>query len=217
MPYIYKITNDIDSNIYIGKTNHENPHKRFKEHLNDSKKERCKNRQLYKLMNLYGQEHFYFDVIEEVEDDEIACLREAYWIEYYDTYKNGLNGTLGGDGKVYLKLNEEEVIEYHCEVADYIVGRTSKYFNVDKKTIKKILERNNITWINSKEFNTTFKGREIMRVDQEGSVSYYDTISLASQVVKEELNLKGCIKAIASNISRAIKVEGSAYGSKWFL
>lgn len=37
MPYIYKITNDINNKIYIGKTLYTIEH-RFKEHCKDSKK-----------------------------------------------------------------------------------------------------------------------------------------------------------------------------------
>ena len=28
--------------------------------------------------------------------------REKYWIEYYGSFKNGYNATLGGDGKAYI-------------------------------------------------------------------------------------------------------------------
>lgn len=65
MGYIYKITNKINHKMYIGKTNYADPYDRFKEHIRDSKKERCKNRPLYRAMNKYGLENFEFEVIEE--------------------------------------------------------------------------------------------------------------------------------------------------------
>lgn len=43
MAYIYKITNNINGKIYIGKTEF-SVEKRFKEHCQDSKKERCEKR-----------------------------------------------------------------------------------------------------------------------------------------------------------------------------
>ena len=49
-------------------------------------------------MRKYGINHFH---IEEIENDEIACKREIYWIEYYDSFNNGYNATKGGDGKQY--------------------------------------------------------------------------------------------------------------------
>jgi hypothetical protein len=50
-------------------------------------------------MNKYGIEHFHISQIEETNDPD---EREKYWIEYYGTFKNGYNATIGGDGKRYL-------------------------------------------------------------------------------------------------------------------
>jgi hypothetical protein len=50
-------------------------------------------------MNKYGLDHFHISQIEETNDPD---EREKYWIEYYGTFKNGYNATIGGDGKRYL-------------------------------------------------------------------------------------------------------------------
>lgn len=55
-------------------------------------------------MNKYGSEHFHIKLIEETNNPE---ERERYWIQYYDSYHNGYNATLGGDGKCWLELPEE--------------------------------------------------------------------------------------------------------------
>ena len=41
MSLIYKITNDVNGKIYVGKTEYSEDI-RFKQHINDSKKDRCK-------------------------------------------------------------------------------------------------------------------------------------------------------------------------------
>lgn len=211
MPYIYKITNDIDEMIYIGKTSHDNPYDRFKEHIRDSKTERCKDRQLYKHMNKYGQEHFHFNIIEEVENDKIACEREMYWISFYDTYRNGLNGTLGGDGKAYLCLNEEEVITYHTTIADYYSGRTAKYFKVDKETIQRILKKHNIKWQSGLLGN-----KKIYRVEENGTIASFISITQASKFLVEKENLKKDCESVRKNISKALRRNTTAYGYKWY-
>ena len=94
---IYIITNDINDKVYVGKTMH-SIEKRFKEHCKDSKKERNEKRPLYNAMNKYGIKHFKISLLEEC-DSENAEEREIYWIEYYNSYKNGYNATKGGDGK----------------------------------------------------------------------------------------------------------------------
>ena len=78
MSKIYKIINDINDKIYIGKTVF-SIDKRFKEHCCDAFKQRNKERPLYKAMREYGIEHFYIELIEEC-DDNLASDREIYWI-----------------------------------------------------------------------------------------------------------------------------------------
>lgn len=94
MAYIYKITNDINGKIYIGKTEF-TIEKRWKEHCQDFNKDRNKKRPLYSAMRKYGIEHFHIEEVEETSEPE---KREKYWIEYYGSFKNGYNATIGGDG-----------------------------------------------------------------------------------------------------------------------
>lgn len=153
MGYIYKITNDINGKIYVGKTELENPYDRWKKHLHDYKKLKYEKRPLYAAIRKYGEEHFCFEVIEETNNTE---ERERYWIDKLRTYVGfkdckGYNATLGGDGKCYLNLNEDEIIKYHIEMANYIVGRTANYFGVNLKTIINILKKNNIVWLNIRD------------------------------------------------------------------
>ena len=60
MPYIYKITNDINNKVYIGKTL-STIDKRWKEHQRDSQKRRCEQRPLYSAIRKYGIEHFHIE------------------------------------------------------------------------------------------------------------------------------------------------------------
>ena len=83
MAYIYKITNNINGKIYIGKTEF-SVEKRFREHCLDYKKERFEKRPLYSAMNKYGIENFSVETIEETDNPE---EREKYWIEYFGSFK----------------------------------------------------------------------------------------------------------------------------------
>ena len=98
MAYIYKITNDINNKVYIGKTEF-SIEKRFREHCADAFKERNEKRPLYSAMKKYGIAHFHTELLEETDNPE---EREIYWIEQYQSFKSGYNATLGGDGKKYL-------------------------------------------------------------------------------------------------------------------
>ena len=103
MGYIYKITNDINDKIYVGKTEF-TLEERFAEHCRDSLKSRYEKRPLYDAMQKYGIEHFKIEEIEQTEDLE---NREQYWIAELRTYIGfsdckGYNATLGGDGKTLI-------------------------------------------------------------------------------------------------------------------
>lgn len=104
MSKIYKITNDINEKVYIGKTDN-SLEKRFFEHCRDSERVKGEKRPLYNAMRKYGTEHFSIHLIEEC-DASVSSLREQYWIGYYKSYTEGYNATLGGDGKAYIDRQE---------------------------------------------------------------------------------------------------------------
>jgi hypothetical protein len=137
MAVIYKITNIINGKSYIGKTKYINPNKRFREHLREYKKDRCKDRPLYRAFNKYGVDNFSFEILLETDTPEIDEVR---LIEEYDTFKTGYNATLGGDGKSYV--NEELIINTYKELQS--IKETSKVCNYDSGTIRRILVSNNI-------------------------------------------------------------------------
>ena len=103
MAFIYKITNDINAKVYVGKTLG-SIEKRWKEHLKACKKSKNEKLPLYAAMRKYGTEHFKITLIEECHKD-IVSDREIYWIEYFGSFKSGYNATAGGDGKPYLDYN----------------------------------------------------------------------------------------------------------------
>ena len=104
MSKIYKISNDINDKVYIGKTE-SSLEKRFREHCNDAFRQCEERRPLYNAMKKYGIEHFTIELIEECSYEN-ADSREQYWIEFYNTYYDGYNATLGGDGKLTIDRNE---------------------------------------------------------------------------------------------------------------
>ncbi len=92
---IYKITNKENGSIYIGCTIN-SLEKRFGEHLSRCFTSEYKSK-LYNSMKKYGQENFTIELIEEC-DLNIIYETEKKYIEQYDSYNNGLNSTIGGEG-----------------------------------------------------------------------------------------------------------------------
>lgn len=48
-------------------------------------------------MRKLGEDKFYYEVLEEVTQRELLDEREIYWIAYYNSFKDGYNGSIGGN------------------------------------------------------------------------------------------------------------------------
>lgn len=153
MGYIYKIVNNVNNKIYIGKTENVDPIKRFNEHKKDYKKRSNEKRPLYNAMKKYGIDNFSFEIIEETDN---TSDREIYWINKLRTYIGfkdcvGYNATLGGDGKKYLTYSDDTIISYHINYGGYKINNTAKHFNIDRQTVKNICQRNNVPYLSMLE------------------------------------------------------------------
>jgi len=93
MGLIYKITSP-NGKSYIGQTTR-TFEKRVTEHKNPNS--RCP--VISRAVSKYGPDNMRYVIIEnDIPSLEQLNIREKYWIEYYDTFKNGYNLTSGGDG-----------------------------------------------------------------------------------------------------------------------
>ena len=102
---IYKVTNNLNQKIYIGKSvdiqERWNTHKRESQTPQSlwDKNYRGVNTAFHAALRKYGIDNFTYEVIEEC-DETLLNERERYWISFYNsTDKNiGYNMTIGGDG-----------------------------------------------------------------------------------------------------------------------
>lgn len=145
MAYIYKITNQINGKVYVGKTL-ETIEKRWRKHCRDSEKSNCANRPLYRAINKYGIENFIVEEIEECSPN-VANEREIYWIEKLNSFKDGYNATLGGDGRHYIDYNQ--VISAYKEIQN--LTKVAELLGIERTTVHYILKNYNIPIISCGE------------------------------------------------------------------
>lgn len=104
---IYKITNILNDKSYIGQSI--NIYQRWAEHkyIATHKIERFKNNKFYNAIKKYGLENFSFDILEETSIEKLD-EKERFWINYYNSFYNGYNSTLGGqnNGHIYFDINK---------------------------------------------------------------------------------------------------------------
>jgi group I intron endonuclease len=103
MFYVYKITNNTNEKIYIGKTVDVNS--RWAHHCSIAKRPKHeKHFLLHKAIAKYGEENFFLESIEELSSEQEAHDREIYWISFYKSNASrygadfGYNLTDGGEG-----------------------------------------------------------------------------------------------------------------------
>lgn len=60
-------------------------------------------------------------------DNEQLNEREIYWISYYDTFYNGYNATLGGDGN--CRYDYDSIVNYYL-ANDFSIKDTCAHFKI---------------------------------------------------------------------------------------
>lgn len=116
---IYKITNKINNNAYIGQSI--DIEKRWKTHKQRAFCSTGKEyeKALYRAIRKYGLANFKFEVLEECSRDSLNHLEE-YYIQKYDTYKHGYNETPGGDSGDNIKDEKHPKTKLTNEEVFYI-------------------------------------------------------------------------------------------------
>ena len=211
MSFIYKITNDINNKVYVGKTNL-SIEERFAQHKKDAFKDKNEKRPLYSAMKKYGVNHFYIEQIEEC-DATVAGLREQYWIGYYNGYSDGYNATLGGDGKLYFNHQ-------------LIANRLSEY-PYPKQVAEEFHCSSDLVYIIAKEYGISCKNKgseknipapkQIYQYSKTNEfIQKFNSVVKASEWLKEQGIITVLNSGVRSHISAAARGERkSAYGYIW--
>ena len=138
--YIYFIINKITGERYVGQTT--NFVRRKNEHLSQLKDKTHINKKLQNAWNKYGENNF---IVEKIQYDNISKEElnneEIKYIKQYDSYNNGYNLTIGGDGgNTRSKLNFEQFCFAYFGNKKYngMTNRTGKYLGVDSSCIASI-------------------------------------------------------------------------------
>lgn len=142
MTGIYKFENLINGNIYIGQA--KDIARRYKDHItranNDFQSNSEYNTPIHKAIRKYGIENFSFSIIEECEYSELND-KEIYWINYYNSYKNGYNQTSGGNqSEPSIKFDKEfvKIIQNLLINTELTYDEIHKQYNISTGRISEI-------------------------------------------------------------------------------
>ena len=207
MAYIYKISNDFDNKIYIGKTTR-NVATRFEEHF---KKTSGCNSYIDNDMAKKGIEHFSYEIIEECSIDDMN-EREKYWISYYHSYikdplcQGGYNLTPGGDGR---SLSDEQLFNIRqLWEQGLIAAEISRELNISQSTIfHRISQYEDFDFEENKIKSNKWCWKAISQYTIDGEyIKDYDSIAQAAREMKI---------SNSGEIHQAINKHTICHGYRW--
>lgn len=208
---IYLIENDINDKIYIGKTLKSTEY-RFREHIRDAfmYRDRDANNKFYNALRKYGAEHFRARCIGKFNADELNDM-EIYYIKKYNSYKNGYNSTLGGDGTTTLSFDDETIknILVKYRNGESIV-KIASFYNVSTFSISNILRK---MGINTGERATKPK-KIVMCDDSYNHIKLYESIMDAVIDFGMDYSKTGT-RNFYNAVNKACKECTTAYEYRW--
>ena len=145
--YIYSIINNKTKERYVGQTI--DLERRKKEHFKDLENNKHLNKKLQSAWNKYGKNNFSFEYqkYDLANKDELNILEKAF-IQQYDSYYNGYNLTLGGDGgntRGNLSFENYCLIYIGCRWKG-MTEKIAKVLNIDSSTVSAILREKTYLW-----------------------------------------------------------------------
>jgi group I intron endonuclease len=97
---IYKATNSVNDKVYVGFDS--NWPRRIREHKTSAfnPNKQSFNHHFHNALRHYGFDKFVWEPIyQSIDREHTLNEMERYFINFYDSYSNGYNSTLGGEGR----------------------------------------------------------------------------------------------------------------------
>jgi len=197
---------------YIGQTRRELK-ERIRQHKNSFFRNKYKNVKFYNAIKKYGWDNFIWGIIEE-GDINIWNIREIYWIEVYNTYKDGYNLTEGGNNRI--------VYEPQCKEFE-LMSPDGKIFK--GKNIKKFCQQNNLSSQNINNLllgkGKSCKGWKLPSTELIGKESYaltasrkYEIMSPDGEIIKGKNVSQLCRDYGLANSALINVLNGKLYSHK---
>lgn len=124
---IYKITNNITDESYIGQTVN-SLEERFRHHKQGTRQPKYKMTKLQQAMDLYGKPAFSIELIEDgIEDIKTLSEREKYYIKLYNT-QNEYNSTAGGESRIHKKSTKGSIKQINITSLSQLTAREQDLF-----------------------------------------------------------------------------------------
>ena len=103
---IYAIKHTLSGNMYIGSSY--SIKTRLSQHLNSLNNNKHHSKYLQNAWNKHNHNDFLALILETVVSRDELSKREQYWLDYYDSYKNGFNARPQADNFFGMEWSDEQ-------------------------------------------------------------------------------------------------------------
>lgn len=190
--YIYRITNKVTGQHYIGQTVDIN--RRRRTHFNSLKRQDHDNPKLQASWNKYGEDNFEFESWEfQIDNLEQLNELECNYIEKYEGLTMGFNLVPGG-GKppLHQKVKDDDIATFLCvqkKLGDGYGKTCEQIFGWSKGTAS--AAKRKVRYLNGWNIYESMSSEEQDLRAQD----FIDSQHLKEQVLKRQLTQGGCEKA----------------------
>lgn len=195
---IYRIYNKLNNKSYIGRSI--DIERRWKEHIGTKGSVL-----LHQDIKNFGIENFTFEILELCHDKEEMILKEEYWIQFYDSFKNGYNQNEGGSNIQAIEKTSKKIYCYNLDgyfLKEYkSLSEAERELNIPNANISKAARglrdrAGKYQWSYEKKDNIgpykrkTFTGtrtsgsgvKKVKQYDKEGNLlNIFSSITIAAQ------------------------------------
>jgi len=175
--HLYTIVNLLTGKEYIGKT-YDTLDNRFKAHI--SKAKNGSESPLHKAIRFHGSDNFKIYLLDSYPEGDLE-LKEIEAISEYDTYKNGYNATLGGDGRRYI--NDQAILKEYLKTK--IVAHIARNLRISEDTVKKVLISNKLEVIDKAEAKKLLSNSILLN----NNIVFKSTIECAQYLIDNNISI----------------------------
>jgi len=162
---IYQATNIVNNKSYIGKTiQNFNIYKKthIRSAINKLDIRRGSRKAFYSAIRKYGSDVFKWEILYKCIDANVLNEKEIYYIQLYDTYKNGYNMTKGGDGGGSTLGKYKRTPEIRKKISLSLIGHKRSKSSIQKQSdslkIKHPMKGKQHTYESIKKMSENSKG-----------------------------------------------------------
>jgi len=165
---IYKIRNIKNDKYYIGSSI--DIQDRWYQHKNSLSNNKHHSIKLQRSYNIYGENNFIYDIIEEC-DKNLLIAREQYYIDTYNSYKNGYNSTKFAGSNLGMKhsIETKEILRQKSLGNQNMLNK--KHTEETKEKIKLKLKGRIVSEITKQKMKISSQNRKEMSIETRTKIS----------------------------------------------